>query len=156
MKNYQLNYLISPDFPEEELKNFSKKINNFIQEEAGILKKIAGPYKRMLAYPIKGRIDRPQGAPAPTEAFLVTLSFHLEPKKLESLERKLKSEEQLLRYIILTKKSREQDPIKEALAKELTVSQKTTEVDKRITRQPRAEKVALKEIDKKIEEILKE
>jgi len=149
MKNYELTYLISPDLPEEELKIFSGKINNFIQEETGILEKTTEPSKKKLGYSIKKK----------EEAFLVALNFSLNPEKLGSLEKKLKSENQILRYIILTKKISKKilHPKRTSLglaSKEaLPKIKKPPEAPPKIT-EPK--KVELKEIDKKIEEILGE
>lgn len=138
MKNYELTYLISPDLSEEELKIFSGKINNFIQEEAGVLEKTTEPFKRKLSYPIKKK----------EEGFSITLIFSLDPGKLENLEKKLKPENQILRYIILTKKNPEKILAPRRHPK--------TQDDQPSTSQPKVKKVELKEIDKKIEEILKE
>jgi len=139
MKNYELTYLIYPDLSEEGLRNFSEKINNFIQEEAGKIEKTIAPSKKRLGYPIKKK----EGA------FEVSLDLSLNPDKLESLEKKLKSENQILRYLILTKKAPEKVSTKEFLLKK--------EKPFRITRKTlETKKVELKEIDKKIEEILGE
>ncbi len=144
MKNYELTCLISPDLSEEELKNLSAKINSFIQEETGVLEKTSEPLKRELGYPIKGKV----------EAFSVSLNFSFDPNKLENLEKKLKSENQILRYIILIKIA-----VKEVLPRKkrsLKMPQKITEPGKPADYQSKAKKVELKEIDKKIEEILGE
>lgn len=134
MRNYELTCLISPDLSEEELKNLSIKINSFIQEETGVLEKASEPLKKRLGYPIKGKAG----------AFSVSLNFSLNPEKLENLEKKLKSENQILRYIILIKTAG-----KEVLPRRKRLREPAAH-------QPRTKKVELKEIDKKIEEILGE
>ena len=144
MKNYELTYLISPDLSEEELKNLSAKINSFIPEEAGVLEKTTEPLRKRLGYPIKRKAG----------AFSVSLNFSFNPEKLEDLEKKLKSENQILRYIILIKTT-----AKEVLPRKkrpLKIPQKITEPSEPAAHQPKAKKVELKEIDKKIEEILGE
>ncbi|MBZ9577427.1 30S ribosomal protein S6 [Patescibacteria group bacterium] len=149
MKNYELTYLISPDLSEEELKIFSGKISNFIQEETGTLEKTTEPSKKKLGYPIKKK----------EEAFLVALNFSLNPEKLGSLEKKLKSENQILRYVILTKKT----PEKILRPRRTSLGLATEETLPKIKKPPKVppkitepKKVELKEIDKKIEEILGE
>jgi len=142
MKNYELTYLISPELSEEESKIFSGKINNFIQEETGTLEKTTEASKKKLGYPIKKK----------DEAFLVTLNFSLNPEKLGRLEKKLKSENQILRYIILTKKTLRPKRTSLGLASKEALP-KPPEAPPKIT-EPK--KVELKEIDKKIEEILGE
>lgn len=138
MKNYELTYLISADLSEEEVKVFSQKITSLIQEEEGILSRINPPIRKKLAYPIKKQI----------QAYLASLIFQLNPEKLAILEKKLKSENQILRYLILTKK-------------EFKIVPKAAEIFP-ISKKPRKavlkkeKKVELKEIEKKLEEILGE
>ena len=132
MKNYELTYLISTDVSAEELKNFPEKIKSFIQEEEGAIKKTTEPSKTKLGYPIK---EKGQG-------FLTILNFSLSPEKIANLEKKLKAENQILRYMILNK-----DLSKKILRPKRTSPEPKTK---------ESEKVELKEIDKKIEEILKE
>ena len=153
MKYYELTCLISPDLSEEELKVFSQKLSNFILDEKGKLEKITVPIKRKLGYPIKGE----------KEAFLVTLNFSFQPtadsqqeteysEKLKNLEKRLKSDSQILRYIILKKKISEKVPALNIKR----ITKKITEPSKSKVHRPKVEKVELKDIDKKIEEILGE
>ena len=130
MRYYELTYLISPDLSEEELRDCQEKVTSLIQEE-GVLSKVGSSIRKTLAYPIKKK----------SAAFSATLSFQLEPEKVESLEKKLKSESKILRYLILAKK----------LPKMAVVPVKKP---KRIIK-PKP-KVELKEIEKKLEEILDE
>lgn len=129
MRLYELTYLISPEVSEEELKNLQEKVNSLIQKEGGILNKINSPSKKGLSYPIKKK----------KEAFLVSTSFYLEPEKIENLEKKLKAEAFLLRYLISAEK----------LPKKVLIP-----APKKLIK-PKVKKVDLKEIEKKLEEILK-
>jgi len=123
MRYYELTYLISPELSEEEIRGFQEKIISLIQELRGeLLGEVKTPVRKKMAY-------------------LATLNFHLSPEKLGGLEKGLKSENQVLRYIILTKK----------------VPKKVPEVvikPKKIVK-PEA-KVELKEIEKKLDEMLGE
>lgn len=132
MKFYELTYLISPDLSEKELKAVQEKINSFILEEEGVLIETNSVVKKSLAYPIKKK----------SSAFLAIVSFKLNPEKLINLEKKLKLEKAILRYILLAKK----------LPKEIPVVLKKPE---KIIPKPEP-KVELKEIEKKLEEILGE
>ena len=134
MKLYELTYLISPELPEEELKSLQERINSLIQKEKGVLSGVKIPIKKKLAYPIKKQ----------REAFLTDLSFYLEPDKLGSLEKELKSEKKILRYLILARP-------KSKIAK---VRKRPAKVIPKIP--AKEKKVELKEIEKKLEEILKE
>lgn len=140
MKLYELTYFLSSNLNEEELKNFSEKIFSFIKENEGILaenslaqRKIV---KKKLASPIKKE----------GQAYLNVLSFHFDPQKIEKLKVKLTSESQILRYIILVKKVPKQTKVYGPLSR----------ISKAKDIKPSSEKVDLKEIEKKLEEILGE
>ncbi len=135
MRNYELTYLIPSDLTEKDLKEITEKIKSFIQEENGVLIKTRGLEKRKLGYPINKK----------EEGFLGSLDFSLNPEGLKNIDKKLKSDSQILRYVILTKKALKEMPIK-----------KITEQNKPLARRPKDRKAELKEIDKKIEEILRE
>ena len=128
MKTYELTYLITPDLSEEETRAFQEKIIASLQEEGGILTEAGIISKKRLAYPIQKKI----------QVYLAVLTFQLNAEKLVNLEKKLKAEGQILRYIIIVKVPRKEKVfrIKKALPP------------------PKEKKVELKEIEKKLEEIL--
>lgn len=132
MRIYQLTYLISADLSEEELRSFSEKITSLIQEEGGVINEVNGPKKKDLAYLIKKN----------KTAYLTNLTFYFPPEKLENLEKKLRGEKQILRYLIEKKK----------MAKRVAVPIKP----RLIKPSPPKAKVELKELEKKLEEILGE
>lgn len=135
MKLYELTYLISPELSLEELKSLQEKINSLIQKEAGVLNEIKLPIKKRLAYPIKKK----------KEAFLSDLSFYLDPEKFKNFEKELKAEKKILRYLILSK-----PPVRK-------IAVRAKRVPKLLPKIPVEEKKAeLKEIGKKLEEILRE
>ena len=142
MKNYELTYLITPVFSEEESKAFQGKITSFIQEEGGILTEEGILVRRRLAYPIKKQ----------QQAYLASLTFQVNPEKIASLEKKLKAEKEILRYILVIKvpvrktPQRIRRPVK---APGITLEAKEVVLSKE-------KKVELKEIEKKLEEILEE
>jgi small subunit ribosomal protein S6 len=129
MKNYELTYLISPDLSETEVKSLQEKISSLIGNKGGVLVNLNTPTKKKLAYPIKKRM----------EAYLSSLNFQLSPDRLIEMEKDLKVEENVLRFLIITKKIIKKVP--EALFKK----------PPRITK---PKKVELKEIEQKLEEIL--
>jgi len=134
MKTYEITYLISPESSTEDVESLQNKIKTFIQEKGGSINKANYPTKRILAYPIKKQ----------REAFLADLVFLLEPLELVELEKKIKAEKQILRYLIVTKK---------ILKEPLKPKEKSKEILKPKIKEP---KVELKEIEKKLEEILGE
>lgn len=128
MKTYQLTYLISDQTPEEERRTLQEKITSLIEKEGGVLNEVTLPTRRRLAYRIKkGR-----------EALMTSFNFSLEPSKMDSLEKELKSGKQILRYLILNKKP------------------ERVEKKRLLTRKPKAKKVELKELEQKIDEILEQ
>ena len=137
MKLYEFTYLISPESSEDDLKTLQEKINSLIQNEGGILDEVAAPLKKDLAYPIKKQ----------TSAYLTTLVFRLSSEKLENLEKKIKAEDKILRYSVLIKPR-----VKEIPMRRKKLPKKVEVFPKKITK-PKAE---LKEIEKKLEEILEE
>jgi len=84
---------------------------------------------------LPGRVVRQQ-----TNSSFLSLEFYSEPEKIQELEKKLK--ENSLKYMILVKESPEKTVL-------------TQKRSKRTVTKPKP-KVELKEIDKKLEEILKE
>lgn len=133
MKSYELNYLITPNLTETEVKNFHEKINSLIQEK-GVLINAWLPKKIALSYPIKEN----------NSAFFVALSFQIEPGNLAELEKNLKSESRLIRYLILTKRATKPTVFKTKIhtAKKIKPSEK--------------EKVKIEKIEEKLEEVLGE
>ena len=138
MKYYELACLISPNLSEQELNSFSEKINSLVQKQGAILDKILTEKKIVLGSPIEKN----------TSAFFKILTFNLNPEKLIDLEKKLKDNKEILRYSILNIKEPSkifQRPVK---PKKL-VSEPTKIQDSKA-------KVELKDIDKKLKEILEE
>ena len=99
------------------------------------------PIKKTLAYPIKTKSD----------AFLISVFFSANPERISSLEKNIKTENNIIRYIILIRKPKK---VAKKTRKQIKsgVEPKTYEPK---AHQPIAGKVELKEIDQKIEEILK-
>lgn len=134
MKNYELTYLLSSELSEEEVKNLQAKIASFVQEEGGFLVEEGVFLRRKLAYPVKKQL----------QAYLVTFVFQLDPQKLAGFEKKIKAENQILRYLLLIKLPQKPRKIR-------------TFARKPVAQIPEKEKkVELKEIEKKLEEILGE
>ena len=142
MKNYELTYLITSNFSMEEAQAFQGKITSFIQEEGGILTEEGILVRRKLAYPIKKQ----------QQAYLASLTFQVSPEKIAGLEKKLKAEKEILRYLLIIKvpvKKMPQRIRRPARAPEITPEAKEVIL-------PKEKKVELKEIEKKLEEILEE
>lgn len=125
MRFYELAYLISPDLEKEKIKSIQEKLEAFLQEKGAILFSIGRATKKELAYPIKKK----------TEAFLAWIEFFAKPSILEALEKELKSNEEILRYLLVTKKPK----------KEVT--------EPSLQKKKEKEKAKIEELDKKLEKI---
>jgi len=130
MRPYELTFLISQNLSEEEIRNLQEKIKNFIEDEGGVLVEIKSLGKKNRFYTKTGG------------AYLSILNFNLEPEKLENLEKKLKSESQILRYLLSKKVMKMVTPLPKI---SLTPVKKNKKA-----------KIKLKEIEEKLEEILGE
>lgn len=123
MRFYELAYLISPDLDKEKVKSLQENIETFLQEKGALLFSIGRATKKELAYPIKKK----------NEAFLGWLEFFAKPSILKHLEKELRSKEEILRYLLVTKKPK-----------------------KMVTETPtpkKKEKAKIEELDKKLEKI---
>ena len=138
MQLYQLDYLVSPKASEQDAQSMGEKIKSLIEKEGGSIIKTGLLSKQVLAYEIKKF----------NQAFLAGLIFNLEPEKLEKLEKKLRSEKNILRHLMFKKK----------LVKVKAKRRKTTKPSKevKVLKDKPKRKVELKEIEKKLEEILGE
>ncbi|MFA5355339.1 MAG: 30S ribosomal protein S6 [Candidatus Paceibacterota bacterium] len=134
MKYYELTYLITPDLPEEEARAFQAKVNSFIADE-GMLEEGNVILKKKLAYAIEKKDD----------AYMAVATFNALPEKIAPLEKKLKAEKNILRYLLIIKEKRQTLRIRPHMARAKAELKETAE-----------KKVELKEIDKKLDEILDE
>ncbi len=127
-KFYELTYIASPILEEKELEALKERIKSFISEQGGKIESELAPVKIKLGYPIN-KFE---------EGFLITLEFDYSPEKIEKLEQKIKEESGVLRHLIISKRKR------------LVRTPKETQKPKK------PKKVELKELDKKLKEILEE
>ena len=137
MKYYELTYLITPDLSEEEAKTFQGKVNSLIADQ-GVLEEGNVFLRKKLAYPIKKK----------EQSYMAVATFNALPEKIAELEKNLKEEKEILRYIIIIKEKQKAMRIRPHMAKgRPATSTKETSQEK---------KVELKEIEKKLDEILNE
>jgi ribosomal protein S6 len=127
MKHYEISYRFSQDLPEEEARGLSNKIVSYLQENGGILKENREPLKQGLIYSIE---------------------FFTDPKNIETIEKNLKSQPQIKKHLIVFKKEFK------AVVRRQRV--KPEEIGLKTEKAPEEKKVELKEIEKKLEEILGE
>ena len=172
MMHYELTYIVSIKFIDDEMNKVTEKIEKMIVELGGkvTLKENLG--KQKLAYPLKGIF---QGTYA-------SIEFDLEGEKLKELDTDLKLMNEILRHLVIKKRVRtaaevdREKQVQERLRKEKEVElNKLEKADQEKVKQPEAtvaeektveqiaekkkedkdaKKVSLEDLDKKLDEIL--
>lgn len=142
MNLYELAYLIRDDIPEEEVKEIENNILGFLRDEEGFVINQNSLLRKKLAYPIKKQI----------RAYLADITFKLPPGKILSLDKKIKSDNRILRHLLITKKEMGMMPEKK---RRMPLFRKTG-VPSLATETAKEKKIDLKDIDQKLEEILEQ
>lgn len=93
MRKYELVVIFSPETPSEKQKKLVSQLKDLIQGVKGEVVKVDEWGKRELAYPIKKC----------TEAVFFLFNLNLPAKAPAELEKKLKSEEEILRCLLVRK-----------------------------------------------------
>jgi ribosomal protein S6 len=145
-KNYQLVCLISALTETAETEQMTEKINRLIQEGDGKTSTTNSPEERILGYPIK----KEKGA------ILLTFDFSYDGEKMPELQKKITEEGKILRYFL--KEIPKHKPYIPSTRKPLLkkIESEESEIVKEKTTDKisgKEQKVELKDIDKKIEEI---
>lgn len=142
IKNYEISYLLSPAIAEGEVLMIVGKLTTLIEEQKGAIKHVEEPKKRKLAYAINKERN----------AYFSWITFRLYPVQIVALEKKLKAENYLMRYLIVEEETRIKAPIFHTQIQKPTMykAPSGTIYD---TQQPE-EKLDLEALDKKLEEIL--
>jgi len=150
MKTYELTYIISPEVSSEEAEAKAKEIESAIQSREGVILKQLNPVAKTLAYQIAKRAS----------GYFGVLEFQLEPEKLLELKEIIAKDIKIVRHMILVKepvrirKERRTRTKPEAVT---TAADQKTEVAEEPAEKPseeHKEKVELKDIEQKLEELL--
>lgn len=158
MKQYEITYLTKEDLKE-------KPVAKEIESLGGKIINASSLGQKQLAYKIKKQ----------KEAFFTNILFEIEGEKIIELNRKLGLKEEILRHlIVISKKTKEVLPKKPKEIKKPVESKPIKEekkIEKATAKLPKPEKITatkktteseidekerLKELDKKLEELLKE
>jgi small subunit ribosomal protein S6 len=90
LRNYELAYIADPDLDEQALAALEEKVMGWIGAAGGQIVKVDRWGRRRLAYAIKRR----------TDGFYVIVQTQMPPQASVPLERELRLNEQILRYMI--------------------------------------------------------
>lgn len=150
MKTYELTYIVSPEITSEEAEAKAKEVESAIQSREGVILKQSNPVAKTLSYPIKKRAS----------GFFGVLEFQLEPEKLIEIKEMLEKDGKIVRHMVIIKLP--QKPRKERRSKPAPAF----EIEKKIEMEPaikeekqvkvQKEKVELKDIEQKLDELLGE
>lgn len=93
MRSYELVFILQPELDETAVENLIEKVKGWITEAGGTVNKIDNWGKRRLAYPINKRRDG--------QYFL--FDMNLPPSFSNELERNLRYQEQVMRFLIVNR-----------------------------------------------------
>ncbi len=92
MRNYELVFIVHPELEESAFKELVDRVQAWITEAGGKILKVDIWGKRQLAYPIRKQV----------EGQYVLVQSQFEPSHCEELERNLRIQEPILRYLVTT------------------------------------------------------
>lgn len=92
MAEYELTFVIQPDADEEQLASLRERVTDYITGAGGELIGTLDWGRRRLAYPIRKH----------TAGFYTTMRLRLPADAIEDLQRMLRLNEDVLRYLVLS------------------------------------------------------
>ncbi len=95
MNQYEVLYVITPELDEEADKVVMDKFADIITANGGEIEKTDVWGKRRLAYPIDYK----------TEGYYVLVTFNANPELPRELERNMRNDERLMRYMVTRKEA---------------------------------------------------
>lgn len=91
MRHYELTLIVAPTVEDDDVQSVVKQVTDWIQADAGQVTKVDRWGRRQLAYPIQNF----------TEGTYVLLNAQLKPNALHELERNLKLDTNIIRYLLV-------------------------------------------------------
>ena len=155
MQHYELLLILSIKLSEEEQKKSLKGVLDLIKKEGGQVTKNEDWGKRKIAFQIKHE----------RHGYYFLIELDLEPAKLKAIEKIFKLTPEILRYTIVKSRIKTKEEIeKEERIKEKRIAEEEEKIkekmaaeEKAVEKKPaREKKVSLEDLDKKLDEILKE
>lgn len=154
--HYELLYIVSNKFTEDELKPIIEKVGAIIKDRGGKTTLTEEWGKKRLAYPVKNF----------SHAYYVLVEFDFEGEKIESIDRDLRMMSEILRHQIVSKRVKTAEDIqKEKEISQKIAARKEKEAEKEVKEikevkegekeeEKKKEKVDIGELDKKLDKIL--
>lgn len=136
---YEMGYLLSGKMPLEDAETYVGTIESIIRNDAnGIISKRSHTQKKKLAYPVKKEVY----------GYFGTINFEMPRECVKTVEQKLRLEQNLLRYMVLTVDLKKISRVKPKRLPRRPILQK--EAPKPSERK----EIKMKELEKKLEEII--
>ncbi len=148
MKNYELLYIISGQFTEDEVVKIREDIDALIAKYGGQIGYREFLGKKKLAYPIDKNFH----------GYYVVTEFETEETaKIKELATDLKLDKRILRAQAITKpKITAEEIVKKQERKERLQNQTEEKIEEPVTRRKETQKVSMEKLDEKLDEILKD
>lgn len=150
---YELTFIIDANIPETEHQSISNNIKKDIEKKQGKIISEDSIGRKKLSYPIK-KVNR---------GVFISLEFDIDSSKIKNIDRELKLNKNILRFIIINRPKNIEKPreakIKQesTLKKDSIIKRAPKEVKEKIaekTPKEVKEKTDINELDKKLDEIL--
>ncbi len=153
LQRYELIYLISNKFAENELEPITSTVLKLIKDNGGMVIAEENWGKKKLAYPIEKFFH----------AYYYLIDFDLDLEKLEKINKNLRLTDEILRHLIVRKRIKTTEEIeKEKKTAERITKQEQEEKEQREQKEQKKKnedkkddrKVSMDELDQKLDKIL--
>lgn len=91
MRHYELGFILHPEVEQSDVTQTVDRVGQYVTSGGGEVASVDVWGRRALAYPIRRQ----------NEGTYVFLQVQLEPQAIQELERNLKLDEEILRYLLL-------------------------------------------------------
>jgi len=147
MNHYELLYIVSANYTEDELSPIKDKVKETVKKNGGEISTEENLGKKKLAYPIK-KIRN---------GYYLLVEFNLDPAGLKKLNTDLRMASEVLRHMIVVKDPRAAQTkpvwIPRTESRVVTTKEETAEKTHGETESHKS-KVSLEDLDKKLDQIL--
>ena len=147
--HYELLYIVSNKYTEEELKPIMKTVEKIITDNKGKITHTEEWGKKKLSYPIKHF----------NHGYYILVEFDLDAESVKKVDQDLRMSNEILRHMIVVKIARSSDEIKKEKEKvdaraQKAIKEKQAEKEVKPAEVKPKPKVNLKDLDEKLDKIL--
>jgi small subunit ribosomal protein S6 len=152
MQRYEVTFILSAQTTQEQAQKKSEALSGLVQQNGGTVTQHSNLLAKPLAYPIKKQ----------SSGFFGTIEFQAEPEAVKMIEETLEKDVEVIRHLLLVKKTMKPKKIRERKKKETaeeskeTVSAAPEKESKATAKEEVKPAVELKDIEKELDQILGE